>query len=101
MMANYWANVTLVEIKGECGTCPATPAKGQTVLIPPCVWAEGCRAVVPIANVTTYEPAKMAISQQYGGAQVFLPVLDSGQYVGPGDTAYVLPCTSRCCGDDF
>jgi hypothetical protein len=35
--ANFWANVTLIDIPGECDQCPHTPAKGQTVLILPCV----------------------------------------------------------------
>ncbi len=99
-MANNYANVSINLCEG-CGRLPQTPQAGQKILIPPCTWAEGCRAVIPV-NQTGMDANEVFITiKALTGAEykdIWFPrVISDGRYVGPGEDAYVLPCKVRCC----
>ncbi|BDA48436.1 hypothetical protein COCOBI_12-1150 [Coccomyxa sp. Obi] len=57
-LANEYANVSVNPCEG-CGRLPQTPQAGQKILIPPCTWAEGCRAVIPV-NQTGMDAATVS-----------------------------------------
>ena len=99
-IANDWANVTTKECDHCARDSPRTPEAGQKLLIPPCKWAEGCRAVVPLNATGPYYSAVSAVCDSLGvnATDVLLPyIYSSGDIVGPGQNAYVLPCKVECC----
>ncbi|BDA43719.1 hypothetical protein COCOBI_04-7340 [Coccomyxa sp. Obi] len=100
-IANRYANVTTKPCNFCAGDSPRTPEAGQKILIPPCKWAEGCRAVVPLNDTSNQYDARLRVSESLGVnvTDVLVPyVFSTGDIVGPGQNAYVLPCTNKCCG---
>lgn len=78
----------------------AIPANGSTLLIPPCNWGVGCKAVVSVTFPFGYDDLLQQVSAQYGVPTTDLrvpAVLHGGAYVGPGIQVYVLPCDSFPC----
>ncbi|KAK9796345.1 hypothetical protein WJX73_010863 [Symbiochloris irregularis] len=61
--ANACANVSLVTQMLPDGT-PGTPVQGSKLLIPPCRWGIGCRAVVPINTVVPYGYVTMQLTSR-------------------------------------
>lgn len=99
-IANAWANVTTKACNHCAGDSPRTPEAGQKLLVPPCKWADGCRAVVPLNKTSEQYNARLNVSAGLGVnfTDVLLPyVFSTGDIVGPGQNAYVLPCRYQCC----
>ena len=98
-IANKHANITTKECIGCAGDSPRTPQAGQKLLIPPCIWAEGCRAVIPL-NATGHidDALKSVRALDPSFESVRFPyTLSTGEVVGPGESAYVYPCKIVCC----
>eukprot|EP00798_Chlamydomonas_sp_ICE-L_P007176 gene7176-282_t len=98
-VANSWAGVKLAECYACSGYSPKTPLAGQTILIPPCTWAEGCRAVIPLNVTAIADDARLGAVAMFGGdVDAWIPGhFSSGSTVGPGESVYVGPCKSSCC----
>ncbi len=98
--ANVWANISDCQPYASPSSTPRIPDAGQRILVPPCTWAVGCRAVVPLNKTSTYQDAYNDIVKIAGnGSQVDLDpyIYSSGNFVGPGEIAYILPCNVSCC----
>ena len=94
--ANGNAGVKVRDLYG-CDGCVSTPAAGQEVLVPPCIWAEGCRAIIQLNAITSYEALQYVLIQKFNASAYVPAVQGSGRDIGPGQIVYVQPCLSVCC----
>ena len=101
MVANDCAHVPVLAVP-VADRSPATPLAGQTILVPPCIWASGCAAVLPINTTAVREEVLFQVRKQYPEAEGYDPhtpgLLGSGATVGPPMAVYVLPCQQQSCG---
>eukprot|EP00798_Chlamydomonas_sp_ICE-L_P025478 gene25478-11139_t len=73
---------------------PERQSDDPTILIPPCTWAEGCRAVIPLNATDNANDAEKGVRAMFDDDVVlWLPGhFSSGSMVGPGESVYVGPC---------
>lgn len=78
----------------------AIPAKDSVLLIPPCNWGIGCKAIVPVTVPIWYSSLTRQVAAQYSVPTTDLRVparIRPGTFVRPGIQVYVLPCQSFPC----